>query len=148
MAKKKKLSSGERRRKAARRFQGSVVKMVGLVLLGGAAFLLFNPQVIENLEQRQKVEAVRSNLFESGDEGGGQLTTAIESAKEYIEHAFETIKIPKELTGSEEEIVVQELVDNLTEQVKQLPAEQVKRVKVGFCQDVIDEATKAACLVK
>jgi hypothetical protein len=51
--------------------------------------------------------------------------------------------LPKNLSGGEEEIVVQELVDGWSEEIKHLPAEQVKKVKVKFCQDVINEATQS-----
>ena len=51
---------------------------------------------------------------------------------------METIKVPKKLTGEEEEIVIQDVVDNFSEKIKNLPDEQVDRMKVQFCKDLLE----------
>ena len=144
MARKRRFTAEDRRRMAKGELRRGLMRIVMVGVLGAGVYLLSNPGAIENPKQREKVEAAREKLVESGSEGGDQLKVSIDSAKEYVKEAFETTKIPKNLTGGEEEIVVEELVNNLSEEVKQLPAEQVKKVKIQFCQDVINEATGSA----
>jgi hypothetical protein len=71
------------------------------------------------------------------------LSQAMNKSKSYIEQAFRTIKIPKKISGTSEEIVVEDVVSNLSNELKQLPAEQVKKIKIELCQDVIEEAVQA-----
>jgi len=66
------------------------------------------------------------------------------SAQGLVRSLNKSVKIPTNLTGLPEEIVVDELVKKLGEQLITLPDSQIKQVKVEFCQDVIDEATSSA----
>ncbi len=64
-----------------------------------------------------------------------QLTAQLTSTKEELEE-----KGP--------EAIVQEKVNELKEQVKALPKEQIKKVKSQFCSDLIQEATQACEVTK
>lgn len=61
-------------------------------------------------------------------------------ASDYFHSVASNTKIPTQFTGLPEEVVVEEVVDTFSKEVKNLPQTQVKRIKAQICQDVIDEA--------
>ena len=45
-------------------------------------------------------------------------------------------------TDDQEEALINSTVENISRQVKDLPASQVKKIKREFCSDIIEEATR------
>jgi len=63
-------------------------------------------------------------------------------ASQKVSKFLKTTTIPASLVGEESQgdIIVEDLVVDLTDQIKDLPSQQVKRIKTQFCDDVIQEA--------
>lgn len=74
----------------------------------------------------------------------GKIKDAAESAVQNIWSKVKQIEVPTQVSGLPEEVVIDDVVNNLVDEVKQLPENQVKKVKIQFCQDVISEATASA----
>ena len=157
MAKNKKLTPELRRKRSARRLKKRIIQLVLLAVVGGSVYLLVNPQIVADPVRRGQIEQVREkvmgasvgtesvNVISQDSDNGAQavISQAISKSKSYIDQAFRTIKIPKKISGTSEEIVVEDVVSNLSNELKQLPAEQVKKIKIELCQDVIEEAVLA-----
>lgn len=119
---------------------------LGLILLVALAYALYNPAVIPDQKIREQVTKTRDELIANNPEAGKNVLGAMTATKDTVMRLVQNTKLPPELTGEKKEIVVDEYVTLLGEQLKQLPSEQLKRVKVSFCQDVIDEATKSGVM--
>lgn len=107
-----------------------------LVILIVAGYLIYNPAVIPNEQGKVKAEEVRSYLVGDGGEASGFLITVWNRLQEDFLRFAKNTKLPKNVTGLPEEIVVEEAVANLSRQVQNLPKEQLQKVKVEFCRDV------------
>ncbi len=50
-----------------------------------------------------------------------------------------TQTVIEKVTDEQEEALINKTVENITKQVKDLPQEQVKKIKYEFCKDVVTE---------
>ncbi len=50
-------------------------------------------------------------------------------------------KIEK-IAGEQEEAIINQAVENISQQVKSIPEQQAKKIKYQFCQDIIQEELK------
>ena len=118
--------------------------LVGAVL--GRYYVYQNPQLIsQNSTQPEEPteESVSSQSLETliNQE---KVAEILGKTTEFVEEGLETIKVPKQLSGSQEEIVIQDVVDDFTEKVKDLPSQQVDKIKVQFCQDILGDVEGVA----
>jgi hypothetical protein len=115
-----------------------------IIVLIAAGYVVYNPQVIPNESLRQSVTQAKEQMLGQNPETSSSVLGAFTQAKDSVVEWAQSTKLPPALTGQKQEIVVDEYVKGLTDQVKQLPADQLHRVKQQFCQDIVTEATKSA----
>lgn len=113
---------------------------LGLVGLAGGAVVLARPALIQDTTKRQQVEQVREQVLQANTKAQEKalqvLGESTVTTKEVIERARE---ITKEVTNRDPEEIISQTVTNITNEVKSLPAEQVKKVKVEICREILEE---------
>jgi hypothetical protein len=118
-------------------------KLLIIIILISIAYLAWSqPQQIPYPALRAQVEKYKKpTATSSGISVTLDTPALVKQTQLVVSNLAKTIKIPTNVTGLPEEIVVEDVVNNLTAQVKKLPENQVKVIKTEFCQDVINEAT-------
>lgn len=113
---------------------------LGLVGLAGGAIILARPALIKDAAKREQAEQVREQVLQANTKAQekalqvlGESTT---TTKEVIERVRE---ITKEVTNRDPEEIISQTVTNITNEVKSLPQEQVKKVKVEICREILEE---------
>lgn len=113
---------------------------LALVGIGVAAGVLARPSLIQDPVKRAQVEDIRSQVLQANDEAQQKAMEVLGQSSEVVKQTVTTVsEVTKEVTNKDPQVVVQETVTKLTEEVKTLPQEQVKKIKLQFCQDVIGE---------
>lgn len=74
-----------------------------------------------------------SSISETSEASTQILGAATQTAKDKI------IDYYQEITGNQEEALINNMVENITKQLKGLPENQAKKIKYQFCQDIITE---------
>jgi len=117
------------------------------ILLIGSAFaagyFYINPSQIPDAKIRNQVETYKQDNQNTTQD---QIVDVLGNATQKATDIIKNTKIPEPLLNQEdisEEIVVEDVVNNFTEEIKQLPEKQVKKIKYQICQDVISEATQS-----
>ena len=72
------------------------------------------------------------------------MSNLYSKAQDYFIQFAKNTKIPSKFTGLPEDMVVEEVVSSFSQEIKDLPNNQVKRIKTQICQDLIDEAASAS----
>lgn len=113
---------------------------LGLVGLASGAVILARPALIKDMAKRQQVEQVREQVLQANTQAQekaiqvlGESTT---TTKEVIERVRE---ITKEVTNRDPQEIISQTVNNITQEVKDLPQEQVKKIKVQICREILEE---------
>lgn len=113
---------------------------LGLVGLAGGAVILARPALIKDMAKRQQVEQVREQVLQANTQAQekalqvlGESTT---TTKEVIERVRE---ITKEVTNRDPQEIINQTVTSITQEVKDLPQEQVKKIKVQICREILEE---------
>lgn len=86
------------------------------------------------------VNQSKANLMSAAHQAQTQLNQVLGVATQL---ATQVVGKKGEIESKGPEALVEEVVDDLTQRVKQLPGEQVRKVKRQFCADVIEEAILA-----
>lgn len=111
-----------------------------LVGLGVGIGVLVKPSLIQDPAKRAQVEGVRDQLLEVNDVGQQKALELLNQGSVTAEQALGTAsQITQDLTNQDPQELVTQTVTNLTEEVKTLPEKQVKKIKLEFCRDVIEE---------
>jgi hypothetical protein len=113
-----------------------------VAVIGG--FLVYKPEVVGNAAFTQQVNGLKTQINQKKPQNLSQLKTITDKAGEQVLGIYSQTKKDRRIPGLPQEIVVNQAVDDLTRQIKNIPAEQLKVVKREFCRDVIDEATGSA----
>lgn len=115
-----------------------------ITLLAGGGYLVYNPSVIPYPEAQKQVIVVREKAIDQTpvvkDAAEKVLGLTAEAA---VDLAYD-LRLSGENAKPPEEIVVEDMVDNFSQELKNLPQNQVNKIKAQFCQDLIDEATRSA----
>jgi hypothetical protein len=120
---------------------------VWLVIFAAAGYVVYRPEIMGNQQISDQIISLKEKYL---NQKPGQLPTLssitqnAQSAKDRVLGAYSQIQEKNVIPGLPREVVVNDAVNQLTEQIKQLPAEELKQVKRNFCRDVIDEATSSA----
>lgn len=124
-------------------FSAKTILILAVVGLGYLAWT--QPEQIPYPPLKSQVLGLKS-MESSGSANTITLDTPklVQSAQGLVSSLSKSIKIPTNLTGLPEEIVVDEVVKKLGEQLITLPDSQINQVKIEFCQDVINDATRSA----
>jgi len=141
MAKKKKKRSSKASKKLiSKKKIRRLFLRICLVALGLGIGILFRPQVIKDPNTRIQVENLRDRVLQANDEAQMQALEVLEESGEKVKGAADkAAEVAEEITNTDPQEYVEEKVDELTEEIKSIPEEQVKKIKLEFCQDVIEE---------
>lgn len=111
-----------------------------LILLIAVSYLIYNPSVLGIQEIEKEIEGFKAMVLSSDSATTQQILGLTDAAKDGVISFTQNTKLPSEVTGLPEEVVVEDYVDQMKEEVKKLPEKQLHEVKKQFCQDVIQEA--------
>lgn len=125
-----------------RRLLRKPILLLFLALAAGAVYAYQNPDILAKLsldfpqQEEQEVETSQkektSKVILKTKEGAKNILGS--TTRKITQTAQNTIK---KLADEQEEALVNQTVENLSRQVKDLPERQVEKVKYEFCQDVI-----------
>jgi hypothetical protein len=132
---KKKTTSKPKQKKLISPFQFILI----LTIL--AAFYAYkNPSVLKALP----FDTSKLNLPQSTASSSADLTATANNlyskATDYFLQFADNTNLPTKFTDLPEEVIVDQVVDSFTAEVKNLPNKQVKRIKTQICEDIISEA--------
>ena len=77
-----------------------------------------------------------------------KITEILGKTTSLVEEGLENIKVPKQFTGTDEEIVIEDAFNQFSQKIKDLPEQQVDRIKIQFCKDVLESVDNASIVVK
>jgi hypothetical protein len=128
-------------------FLGVKLVVVALVIVGVLAWRspdTLPPQLRGVIEQTGgTVLGSSSDDNEDKGEDGSRIGQVITSSLAWVREKAATTTLPKIVTQTDQEIVVEEAIKQLVAYLARLPQEQAEQVKQSFCQDVVDEALEA-----
>lgn len=116
-------------------------KLLPLLLIGavvGAYYLPQNPELItriipQNAESQDQEDENSEVVMTTSENIGSVLSSTVQNISNV------TRSIIDKMTDEQEEALINQTVKNLSTQIKDLPREQVEKIKYQFCQDVIEE---------
>lgn len=138
MAKKKKKKPVPPEVRFKRKLKKYFKRAVKLAILIAFYFLLL-PRLVPSMAPQ--VENTKNTIVSSANQAKVMMSQAAGSTDQILKSLTQKTKLVDE-EGAE--ALIEDTVENLTRQVKDLPKEQVKRVKREFCSDLIDEALMEA----
>jgi len=113
---------------------------LGLVGLAGGAVILARPALIKDAVKREQVEQVREQVLQANTQAQEKtlqvLGESTATTKEVIERVRE---VTREVTNRDPQEIISQTVTNITQEVKDLPQEQVKKIKVEICREILEE---------
>lgn len=120
--------------KFRRKVKKTIRRLIYLGILVAGYFWLL-PTVVPGMSPQ--VEKTRSGLVSVAGQAQTSISQVLGSATQF------TSELSKEAGQTQEkgaEALVQKTVDDLTKRVRELPGNEVKKVKIQFCADLIEEA--------
>jgi predicted translin family RNA/ssDNA-binding protein len=113
---------------------------LGLVALGGGIVILARPALIRDTAKREQVEQVREQVLQANTQAQEKalqvLGESTVTTKEVIERVRE---VTREVTNQDPQQIINQTVTNITQEIKDLPQEQVKKVKQEVCRQILEE---------
>lgn len=148
MGKKKKKSKDKTKKKKSKGILGNpLVRLLGkalvLVLLLASAAVLWNPELVPDEAQREKVKAMRDIALSLTQDGQGRVE---EYAQPLSQIHQMTQSIPKGVVLGDQEVYVEDVVMTVAGELEKLPVEQFQQFRATLCADLV--ATVAACLAE
>jgi hypothetical protein len=119
-------------------------KKIVLLMIVGALVIIYKPEIINNGPIQAKIYDLRAQVFKMKKPDLESAKQVASATSQKVLGAYSVVQKENLIPGLPKEIVVDQVVNNLTDQVKKLPETELKQVKRAFCQDVIDEATGSA----
>lgn len=111
-----------------------------LVGVGIATGVMVRPSLIEDPIKRAQVEQLRNQVLEANTQSQEKALQVLGQTAQTSQQVIEKVtRITQEVTHQNPQQVVNTTITNITNEVKNLPQEQVKKVKLQFCQDVMQE---------
>ncbi|MFH2019199.1 MAG: hypothetical protein ABII80_01085 [bacterium] len=108
-----------------------VILILAAIAYGGYQYYLQysldNNVTPPQLKISDKLDIRQSNLSDFTDVLGAATSNLLESGKDLLDN----------ITDKDGEPIINKTVDNLTNQIKDLPKEQYDKVKYEFCKDVV-----------
>lgn len=146
MSKKRHRSSKEKSGLVSKKKIRKLLFRVALVGVGVAAGILARPSLVQDPAQRARVEEVREQILNANEEGQEKAIKVLGESSERVKETIGKVSgIAGEVTNTDPQILVNEKVEIIKQEVKNLPQNQIKKIKLEFCQDVIKEEIALAC---
>lgn len=132
--------------------RGIILKSLLVAAAGGGYYVWQNPELIEQMTASSKTNekvtvATPAVKGASTKSPATMVSDFVGKTTKLVEEGLGNIKVPKQLSGQDEEINIEEVVNEFTAKIKGLPQEQVDRVKVQFCQDLLENVPNASVMV-
>lgn len=142
MSKKKKKNSSESKPFFSKKKKRLLIKLIIFSVLGTISYALYNPNIIKDPVNRQKVLDARETVSQLNQNGQQKLTELIPQAKKLT--GEDGLLSQKGLVLGDKEIFIDDLVKDVTKSLETLPSTQLTNFKADFCADVINLAVKQA----
>lgn len=116
--------------------------VVRLALLGlaGAGVVLAKPDLIKDAQKRAQVEQVRDRVLEANTEAQEKTLQVLGQSAATTEVVVERVReVTKEVTNQDPEQIVNQTVTNITNEIRDLPQEQVNKIKRDICEQIMVE---------
>lgn len=144
MGKKSKKSSGEgdSGSKVFRKLKRQLVRML---IIGIVAFIvlgLYNPDLIDHPQAQKYFSQARNGVDHFLPHILGSADWLKDRAQDIPKEEIMARVLGAKVDEMPDEIVVEELVKDFTDQVKSLPASQVERIKYHICEEIIGYAPR------
>lgn len=107
-----------------------LIFVIFIIFIAGALFLYRNPGIKSEIQSTSSASGIVAKSAEQASKILGIAT------KKTVQSAT---NLYNKYTDEQEEALINSTVDNITKQVKDLPEQQVKKIKRRFCEDIIDE---------
>ena len=125
-----------RRKKATRR----LVWQIAILGAGVAAGILVRPSIIPDPKQRAQVEGVREQILEANEVAQEKAYEVLGESTDVVGNVVSKVsEATEEISGTNPQQVVEEKVTSFAEEIKSLPEKQVKKIKLEFCAELIEE---------
>ena len=116
--------------------------LVRLVVLGlgGAAVVMAKPDLIPDPQKQAQIKQVREQVLQANTEVQGKALQILgDSATTTQEVVGRVREVTYQVTNQDPQEIVSEVVTNITNEIKDLPQEQVKKIKVEICQEILKD---------
>lgn len=110
-----------------------------LLLILGGYFVWQQPEVIPYPSVSTAINQIKQSENPTQVLGASiSAPDTLTKAQEAISSMIKTTKLPTSITGLPEEVVVEDLMISVTSELKKLPEKEAQKLKVQFCQDVLE----------
>ena len=109
-----------------------LLPLFALAIAGGVFYAYRNPELMRQTPEGAAEKPPAEIIFTTRDQATNILGTTASKIK-----TTATGLIDK-LSDEQEEALINSTVENISRQVKDLPAEQVQKIKYEFCKDIIE----------
>ena len=116
--------------------------LVRLVVLGlgGAAVVMAKPDLVPDPQKQAQIKQVREQVLQANTEVQGKALQILgDSATTTQEVVGRVREVTYQVTNQDPQEIVSEVVTNITNEIKDLPQEQVKKIKVEICQEILKD---------
>ena len=145
----------KKRKKSIKKITTLLSRLLLIGLIIGGYYLYKNPELIKGqvLGEEVSIESESELKPESTESILNNLVSQEKVAEilgkttDLVEEGLETIKVPKQLTGTDEEIVIEDAFNQFSQKIKDLPEQQVDRIKIQFCIDILESVDNASVVV-
>lgn len=145
----------KRKKRRTKKFKKITTLLSRLLLIGlvlGGYYVYKNPEFIKGqvLGEEASAESESESTEITLDSFVSQEKVAeiLGKTTGLVEEGLENIKVPKQFTGTDEEIVIEDAFNQFSQKIKDLPEQQVDRIKIQFCKDVLESVDNASVVVE
>ena len=143
----------KKRRKKSKPFKKIITLFSRLFLVGlvlGGYYIYKNPDLVKSFKPDEvvSVESGSTEITLNNFVGQEKISEILGKTTSLVEEGLENIKVPKQITGTDEEIVIEEAFNQFSQKIKDIPEQQVDRIKIQFCKDVLDSVDNASVMIE
>ena len=113
-------------------------------------YIYKNPDLVKSFKPDEvvSVESGSTEITLNNFVGQEKISEILGKTTSLVEEGLENIKVPKQITGTDEEIVIEEAFNQFSQKIKDIPEQQVDRIKIQFCKDVLDSVDNASVMIE
>jgi hypothetical protein len=127
----------------SRKKRAALIKLLLLVLLGSSLYLLANPAALPEGPPRDQALLLRDQIVQLLPPSTLNLPNLDPLVAKL---AALRARLPERAVLGDQEIIVDQELENLSQTLKQLPADQYARFKNQLCADLVTQAIDACWL--
>ena len=101
---------------------------------------MLRPTVIQDPVKRQQVEQVREQVLQANTKAQEKALQVLGESTTTTKQVIERVReVTREVTNRDPQEIINQTVTNIAQEVKNLPQEQVKKIKVQICKEILEE---------